>query len=217
MTTRPFDHLARAALLSEASRDLRAYGQWTKSVWAPAAKSHPPRPANDSLLVMGFGLAGETGEVLEFFELDDLAGAQNKDLAKEMGDVFYYWSCLCWQMGVDPRVCWQSAMPIDTHLPISIDRAAAAMAVGLPISSLDRLGVMLASRNGVIFEQLKKKVRDGTFDAARFARSMGQQAQVWCALLTAMDLKASHVLEITIAKVEDRIARGVLLGSGNHR
>lgn len=197
-------------------RDLNAYLDWSRSVWA-LAPAEESRPTNDNLLVMGFGLAGETGEVLEFFECGPPAQADMKDLSKELGDVFYYWSCICWETGIDPRAAWQSALVPGERLPRDLDAASAVLAAGSPHCSLEMRGLMLSTRNGVVLEQLKKKVRDGTFDETRFTASMGQQVQVWCSVLAALDLKPSHVLGITVAKVEDRISRGVLLGSGNHR
>lgn len=198
------------------ARDLHDYGVWSRKVWA-MAPADQARPENDNILVMGFGLAGETGETLEFFELGDPDPEQMQDLAKELGDIFYYWSCICWETGIDPSASWQSALGSAHALPCDIDLAATLMAAGSPSGTPGVRGLMLAARNGVVLEQLKKKVRDGTFDPDRFTASMGRQAQVWCGLITSLGLTASQVLGITINKVSDRIARGVLLGSGNHR
>src|SRR5215475_10442055 len=74
------------------------YADWAATV----AKVTPPA-TSDRLSYLGLGLAGEAGEVADHIKkllrdgrLDQAA------LADELGDVIYYWACLCAAMGRPP-------------------------------------------------------------------------------------------------------------------
>lgn len=54
----------------------------------------PWSPSSESLTVLGLGLAGESGEVLEHFKKHVRDGKPligNTELALELGDVLFYW------------------------------------------------------------------------------------------------------------------------------
>ena len=64
--------------------------------WVEYQRVRKPWTAtSESLTVLGFGLAGETGEVLEHFKKWARDGSPdvslNEKLALEFGDVLFYW------------------------------------------------------------------------------------------------------------------------------
>jgi NTP pyrophosphatase (non-canonical NTP hydrolase) len=74
------------------------YADWAATV----AKVTQP-PAGERLAYLGLGLTGESGEVAEHIKkllrdgtLDQAA------MAEELGDVVYYWACLCSALGRKP-------------------------------------------------------------------------------------------------------------------
>jgi NTP pyrophosphatase (non-canonical NTP hydrolase) len=74
------------------------YAEWAASV----AKVTQP-PTSERLSYLALGLAGESGEVAEHIkkllrdgQLDQAA------MAEELGDVVYYWACLCKALGRRP-------------------------------------------------------------------------------------------------------------------
>ncbi len=75
------------------------------AAWASAnARRHDLEPARrDQLAYLGLGLAGETGEVVELIKKylrDDRWPAER--VSDELGDVAYYWACLCLANGRKP-------------------------------------------------------------------------------------------------------------------
>ncbi|EJN12127.1 putative pyrophosphatase [Bradyrhizobium sp. YR681] len=71
--------------------------------WAAAAAKVTQPPASERLAYLGLGLTGESGEVAEHIKkllrdgtLDQAA------MAEELGDVVYYWACLCSALGRKP-------------------------------------------------------------------------------------------------------------------
>jgi NTP pyrophosphatase (non-canonical NTP hydrolase) len=79
--------------------DIDEYARWTESFWF----SGHNRPEKESIAIMGLGLAGEAGEVVEhlkkFIRDDNLA---REELKKELGDSIYYWARICKQFGFEP-------------------------------------------------------------------------------------------------------------------
>ena len=79
--------------------DIDAYADWTVSFWF----SGKNRPEKESIAIMGLGLAGEAGEVVEHlkkFIRDDHINIT--ELKKELGDSIYYWCRICEQFGLKP-------------------------------------------------------------------------------------------------------------------
>lgn len=87
--------------------DIDAYGQYTVNRWFSAgenldryAETYEQKGAGKSLTIMGFGLAGEAGEVLEHLKKLFRDGTFNTDLIqKELGDVIFYWARICKYFG----------------------------------------------------------------------------------------------------------------------
>ena len=73
------------------------------AAWAATVAKVDEHPSNERLSYLGLGLAGEAGEVAEHIkkllrdEWLDKAG-----LVEELGDVIYYWACLCAATGQQP-------------------------------------------------------------------------------------------------------------------
>ena len=76
------------------------YSNWTEKVWF--SSNQKPNHLSD-LSIMGFGLGGETGEVLELLKKQIRDGTyDSKNLRKELGDVLYYWARICKEFGFKP-------------------------------------------------------------------------------------------------------------------
>lgn len=73
------------------------FREWIKSRWS----EYVSRPGNDNLAIMGLGLAGEAGEVME--EIDAIVEAQGnlEDLKLELGDVMHYATAIGYKFGID--------------------------------------------------------------------------------------------------------------------
>ena len=64
------------------------YQKWVEEMWF----SGEHRSIEEGLTIASFGLAGETGEVMELLKKRIRDGRVIKeDLKKELGDVLYYW------------------------------------------------------------------------------------------------------------------------------
>jgi NTP pyrophosphatase (non-canonical NTP hydrolase) len=75
------------------------YGKWTESFWF----SGDGRPEKESIAIMGLGLAGEAGEVVEHIKKYIRDGRIDiAELRKELGDSIYYWARICKQFGLEP-------------------------------------------------------------------------------------------------------------------
>lgn len=71
--------------------------------WAAAVAKLTQPPTNESLSYLGLGLAGESGEVAEHIKKLLRDGALDQAaMAEELGDVVYYWACLCAALGCKP-------------------------------------------------------------------------------------------------------------------
>jgi NTP pyrophosphatase (non-canonical NTP hydrolase) len=74
------------------------YADWAATV----AKITPPA-SSERLSYLGLGLAAESGEVAD--EIKKLLRDGRRDeaaIADELGDVVYYWACLCAALGRKP-------------------------------------------------------------------------------------------------------------------
>jgi NTP pyrophosphatase (non-canonical NTP hydrolase) len=71
--------------------------------WAAGIAGVVASPGNDKLAYLGLGLAGEAGEVAEAIKKLLRDGKLNQDhFVEELGDVVYYWACLCVAAGHRP-------------------------------------------------------------------------------------------------------------------
>lgn len=73
------------------------------AAWAAGVAKVDAHPSNERLSYLGLGLAGESGEVAEHIKKllrDDWL--DRAGLVEELGDVIYYWACLCAATGQQP-------------------------------------------------------------------------------------------------------------------
>ncbi|MBW5439429.1 pyrophosphatase [Bradyrhizobium canariense] len=73
------------------------------AAWAATVAKVDEHPSNERLSYLGLGLAGESGEVAEHIKKllrDDWL--DQAGLVEELGDVIYYWACLCAATGQQP-------------------------------------------------------------------------------------------------------------------
>lgn len=73
------------------------------AAWAATVAKVDEHPSNERLSYLGLGLAGESGEVAEHIKKllrDDWL--DKAGLIEELGDVIYYWACLCAATGQQP-------------------------------------------------------------------------------------------------------------------
>ncbi|MCK1743779.1 nucleoside triphosphate pyrophosphohydrolase family protein [Bradyrhizobium sp. 139] len=73
------------------------------AAWAAMIAKVDEHPSNERLSYLGLGLAGESGEVAEHIKklLRD-GWLDQAGLVDELGDVIYYWACLCAATGQQP-------------------------------------------------------------------------------------------------------------------
>jgi len=71
--------------------------------WAATVAQVTASPSNDKLSYLGLGLAGEAGEVADHIKklLRD-GGLDAERFTEELGDLIYYWACLCVASGQKP-------------------------------------------------------------------------------------------------------------------
>lgn len=75
----------------------------------------------------------------------------------------------------------------------------------------------LAGETGEAIEHIKKRLRDGTWNEEAFKKEMGDQIYYWARLLVILGISPSDVLQMNIDKLEDRMKRKQLQGSGDNR
>jgi NTP pyrophosphatase (non-canonical NTP hydrolase) len=71
--------------------------------WAAAIAKVTANPSNEKLSYLGLGLTAESGEVADLIK--KLLRDERLDraaLIEELGDVIYYWTCLCVVAGQRP-------------------------------------------------------------------------------------------------------------------
>ena len=85
------------------------------------------------------------------------------------------------------------------------ERQLAVMSLGLP------------GEVGEVVEILKKRLRDGTFDRDHLCKELGDVAYYWARLCVAFGMQPSEVLAANVEKLEGRLQRGTLRGSGDNR
>src|SRR3954462_15314649 len=73
------------------------------AAWAATIAKVERHPSNERLSYLGLGLAGEAGEVADHIKklLRD-GWLDQAGLVDELGDVIYYWACLCAATGQKP-------------------------------------------------------------------------------------------------------------------
>jgi NTP pyrophosphatase (non-canonical NTP hydrolase) len=80
------------------------------AAWAATVAKVDDHPSNELLSYLGLGLAGESGEVAEHIKKllrDDWL--DKAGLVEELGDVIYYWACLCAATGKQPSALLEAS------------------------------------------------------------------------------------------------------------
>lgn len=152
---------------------------------------YPGQGSIMGLAYCGLKLNGEVAELLP---------TRNRELAlKELGDVMWYTSQICTELGA-------KLGNFETTAPLST--------VDTP--------VLLFPHSGIIAEQIGKAMRDdsGHVSANRCAIILDNIAMIVkeiTGIAYILDSNLETVLDSNIAKLADRKARGVLQGSGDNR
>lgn len=84
---------------------LQEYKAWCVGIWTGSKKK---RYTLHDDYVMGLGLPGEVGEVLELLkkaqrDKKSVLKVNKKKLVKEIGDVLYYMMMICRRQDIDPQ------------------------------------------------------------------------------------------------------------------
>ena len=94
------------------------------AAWAATVAKVDEHPSNERLSYLGLGLAGESGEVAEHIKKllrDDWL--DKAGLVEELGDVIYYWACLCAATGQQPsELLMASAAKINRRISEAASR-----------------------------------------------------------------------------------------------
>jgi NTP pyrophosphatase (non-canonical NTP hydrolase) len=94
------------------------------AAWAATIAKVDEHPSNERLSYLGLGLASESGEVADHIKKllrDDWL--DKAGLVDELGDVVYYWACLCAATGQQPSdVLKASAAKIKRRLSEAASR-----------------------------------------------------------------------------------------------
>lgn len=83
------------------------YALWTDKVWKSGSTSQDMDERD--LSIVSLGLAGETGEALEYVKKflrdgkDPRQGERKEEFKKELGDIIYYWARLVSWAGMTPE------------------------------------------------------------------------------------------------------------------
>jgi NTP pyrophosphatase (non-canonical NTP hydrolase) len=73
------------------------------AAWAATLGREPLSANQEMLSYLGLGLAGEAGEVADKLKKFLRDGKWDSEgLAEELGDVIYFWACLCLVAGKQP-------------------------------------------------------------------------------------------------------------------
>lgn len=83
--------------------------------------------------------------------------------------------------------------------------------------ALEYVALGLASEAGEFAGKIKKFIRDGTYDTNDIASELGDVVWYCARAAEEMGLLFSDVVRMNVDKLEDRLARGVLKGSGDKR
>ena len=75
--------------------DIDSYAEWAQGALPPEMR--------DDLAVLALSLVGDTAEIAEAIKRSLRGEPLDRGrLAHELGDVLFYWACLCGQAGVKP-------------------------------------------------------------------------------------------------------------------
>ena len=83
--------------------------------------------------------------------------------------------------------------------------------------SLTIMSMGLAGETGEVLEKVKKLFRDGTYDEANIKKELGDVVFYWARLCKYFGFQPSDVIGSNIDKLEGRVERGTMRGSGDNR
>lgn len=179
---------------------IQDYIDWTATVWSGSQQGEPQ---TRDIAVMGLGLPGESGEVLEALmpQIEGSASSLDRNnLLKELGDTIYYWARICRAFDIPAELVWG---PQEEPPPLL---------EGTPI-----LLLRLAMGSARVAEHLKKYIRDNNCNRETLAQALAQTAKSWRDLCVDQEFSLEEVLATNKKKIEGRLERGTLRGSGNDR
>lgn len=84
-------------------------------------------------------------------------------------------------------------------------------------SALTYCALGLVGEAGEVAEKLKKKLRDGMFETALFAKELGDVLWYIARLSKELNMSLEEVASMNIAKLTDRKVRDVIKGNGDAR
>lgn len=186
---------------AELSQRIQAYTDWTETRWS-VAKLADIKPSTASELVMALGLGGETGEVIEEIlnVVDGDVDSNRQPLMKELGDSIYYWARLSATLGLDVGPTFINVKALE-NLPEWVSDAA--------------LGMVVSAAK--VSEVAKKYVRDGVLNHDKIKLALADYAKSWQQTCILLGFPVLEVLETNQAKIEGRVLRKTVRGSGNDR
>lgn len=138
-----------------------------------------------------FGLIGEAGEFVQAL----YHGPQER-VIKEAGDVLWYISRGADDIGIKLQDCFDC--PVQTEM------------FGGAID-------MFLGEVCVLAELAKRVIREGTFDKGKWWHQYNRIAHCYEMLTRSRSLDIHEIIGTNVFKLEDRIDRGVLKGSGDDR
>lgn len=186
---------------------LNEYADWTHSMWV-SFPSEAQQSDAKSLYIAALGLAGESGEIAALIhEARETYVWHPVQIAKELGDAFFYWNFLVKFFGYKP---------LDVVVP-RLERSYTDANGREPIDSYEAF-TRLMKHVGIIVEKVKKHLRDGTpVSGDVFLHNMWSAWRALEDIGAYFGLTVDEIIAANIAKLEDRKARGVRRGSGDNR
>lgn len=170
---------------------LNAYGAFCVDIWKPTGEAS----SIDDLVVMGFGLPGEWGEVAELLAEGVPSCPQTRShLREELGDTIYYWARIVHAYGMDPADFAEGALAeqfIRTRLPT-------------PFVHLATSALRLTAACGRIAEVMKKQRRDGHLNEELLRTSLRSALRHWGEVCQQCELDWRDVLAANKTKVTTR-------------
>lgn len=79
------------------------------------------------------------------------------------------------------------------------------------------LALGLSNESGEVAGKVKKLYRDGELDIESFRAELGDVMWYWSNLCHCLGMNPTSILNENIAKLQDRMLRGVIKGSGDKR
>jgi predicted nucleic acid-binding Zn ribbon protein len=184
---------------------LAPYLLWARTRWVKALLPGTAAGLAD-VAVMGLGLCGECGEVLDVVEAarrEELSEVRTTNaLLKELGDVAYYWACISEHLN-----CPVAGPTVEARPPCA--------ARDMELLLLE--GSRLAGACAAVAEALKKFVRDAELDRTKLRAALARTVDQWAVVCHTAGFDWTEVLAANRAKVDDRAARGTARGSGDER